>query len=144
MVEPAIRALAVLHRVRRVETDQARRALAEALAHEAALTERDAAIAREVQAARERPDVPDRDRFAAWLTRMRDERAGIAEFHHAAEARTAKARAALAARRLAETAVEEALDRAKAGVLAERDRRERDTLEDAARALRRARESPGA
>ena len=139
MAEPAPRALSVLRRARRVETDDARRALAEALARETALTDRATAIEQAVHDARRQPDIFDREVFAAWLIRIRDDRETIAVARRAAEAGTEAARAALATRRLAETAAEEALDRAMALADAARSKREQAELEDVARAIARTR-----
>ena len=139
MAEPAPRALSVLRRARRVETDDARRALAEALARETALADRATAIEQAVRDARRQPDVFDREVFAAWLIRIRDDRETIAVARRAAEAGTEAARAALATRRLAETAAEEALDRAMALADAARSKRDQAELEDVARAIARTR-----
>ncbi len=139
MADPGPRALAVLRRVRRVETDEARRVLAEALARETALTGRASAIEQAVRDARRLPEVFDREVFAAWLIRIRDDRAFIAMAQRAAEAGTEAARAALAARRLAETAAEEALAQAMALAEAANAKRDQAELEDVARAIARLR-----
>jgi uncharacterized protein YdiU (UPF0061 family) len=130
--------MSALRRLRRVETDDARRHLAEALARETALAERDAVIERELNEALRITGDFDRQAFSAWLGRMRTERAVGEDASREAEARTAAARAALARRRVAETAAEEALSREMTALEAEAARREQVMLEDTARALRRA------
>ena len=144
MPEPNVRALTALRRMRKIETDSARRGLAEALAAEVALAARDAAIAAEVETARQFTGDFDRQSFFHWLERMRTERTRLAEALRSAEARTAAARVALARRRVAETAAEQALDRAALSQAAEAARRDQVMLEDVARALKLAADmSPG-
>ena len=104
MSEANLRALTALHRLRRVETDAARRDLGEAFAWEADLAERHVAMRLEYETACRMTGDFDRDVFAAWLGRMRPEWAGMAEALRDAEARTLAARAALAHRRVAATA----------------------------------------
>ncbi len=138
MAEPRLRVLTALRRLRRVETDTARRELGEALAQEAGLAERDSAIEREVGAARQFTGDFDRQAFFAWWERMRTERARLANAIRVAAARTEAARATLARRRVAETAAEEALTRELNALAADDARREQIVLEDVARGLRRA------
>jgi hypothetical protein len=121
-----------------METDAARRDLGEMLAEETALAARDAAIAAEVETARQFTGEFDRQAFFLWLERMRAERARLAEALRSADARTAAARTALARRRVAETAAEQALDRAALAQAAEAARRDQVMLEDVARALKQA------
>ena len=138
MSDPDLGALTALRRLRKVETDAARRDLGEAVTQEIALAARDAAMGRELDEARRHSGDFDREAFAAWFGRMRGERARLADVMRDAAARTATARTALANRRVAETAADEAL----ANALAARDaavaRREQVMLEDVARALKRA------
>jgi hypothetical protein len=138
----ALRALTSLGRMRRVETDEARRDLAEALGQETALAERDGAILRQVQEARLITGDFDRNAFSAWLGRLGIERARLAAAMREAEARTASARLVLANRRVAETAAEDALAEAVAVRGAETERKDQVMLEDVARALSRNR-GPG-
>ena len=135
MAEPALRALAVVCRLRHVETDAARRALADALADEAALDEADEAVQRRIAAERQFGGDFDHDAFAAWLGLMRARRDGLADASRAARARTEAARTALAARRMAETAAEESRAKAVAAVQEERARGDQAMLEEAARAI---------
>ena len=72
------RALTSLRRLRRVETDKARRVLGEALAQEAALAQRDAAMRYELDTARRMTGDFDREAFSAWLARTRMERTHVA------------------------------------------------------------------
>jgi hypothetical protein len=132
-----IQVLTALGRMRRVETDEARRDLGEALAQETALQTRQAAIGRELEAALKVTGDFDRQAFLAWLRLKRGEQAEVAAAMRAAEARTAEARSELAHHRVAETAAEEALAQAAAAREADVARREQVTLEDVARALRR-------
>jgi len=131
------RALKALTRLRHIETDEARRALAETLAEETALLDRDATLAAAAIAARTVAGEYDRDSFAAFLARVRTERETLAAALRATEARTAAARMALGSRRMAETTAAEALDRTVLERKAETARRDQLTLEDVARALRR-------
>ena len=133
----AIHALTALCRLRRIETDTARRALAEALAWETKLADQEQAITREMSEARLITGEYDRDGFAAWLARMRGERARLAAGSEAAQTRTARARAALAQSRVAENAAGEALAKARAAHAVEAERRDQVMLEDVARAIRR-------
>ena len=103
-IPPEMHTLTALCRVRRVETDEARRDLGEALAQETALAARDEAMRRELETARRVLGEFDREAFSAWWGRMRTERARLADAMRSAEARTATARTALANRRVAETA----------------------------------------
>jgi hypothetical protein len=137
MNTPNLRALTALSRLRRIETDEARRALAAALAEEAALAARDAAIVEEIQQVRDGPAPFDLDMFAAWLGRMMAERSRLAETAREAATRTVTARADLNRRRVAETAAGDALAQATAERDAEFARREQMVLEDVARAMRR-------
>jgi len=89
------RALKALTRLRHIETDEARRALAETLAEETALLDRDATLAAAAIAARTVAGEYDRDSFAAFLARVRAERETLAAALRATEARTAAARMAL-------------------------------------------------
>jgi hypothetical protein len=138
MAESNLRALTALRRLRKIETDAARGDLAQTLAAEVALAARDAAVAAEVETARLFTGDFDRQSFFHWLERMRTERTRLAESLLAAEAGTAAARAALAGRRVAETAAEQALDRAALAKAAEAARRDQVMLEDVARTLKRA------
>jgi hypothetical protein len=135
--DPNLGALTALGRLRHVETDTARRELGTAVTQETALAAQDAALGRELDAARRLSGDFDRDTFVAWFGRMRAERARLGDAMRDAEARTATARTTLAHRRVAETAAEEAL----AGALAVKEaalaRREQIVLEDVARALKR-------
>jgi hypothetical protein len=140
MPEPNLRALTALRRMRHVETDEARRDLGEAMARETALAARDAAMRGELDAARRITGDFDREAFSAWLARSRTERAHVADALRDAEAHTAAARTVLSNRRLAETAAEEALAREAAARQAEVAAKDQLTLEDVARALRRAAE----
>lgn len=137
MPDPDLGALTSLRRMRRVETDAARRDLGEALTQETALAERDGALGRELDKARRYSGYFDRGAFAAWFGCTLAERARLADTVRDAEVRTATARIMLAHRRVAETAAEDAL----ASALALRDatvaRREQVMLEDVARALKR-------
>jgi hypothetical protein len=138
MLDPNLGALTALRRLRRVETDMARRDLGDAVTQETALAARDGAMGRELDEARRHSGDFDRESFAAWFGRARAERARLADAMRDAEAHSAAARATLGHRRVAETAAEEAL----ASALAARDaavaRREQVMLEDIARALKRA------
>jgi hypothetical protein len=138
MSDPNLRALTALRRMRHVETDEARRDLGDAMAQETALVARDAAIRGELDTARGMTGEFDREAFAAWLRRSMTERARLADALKQAEAQSAAARIVLANRRLAETAAEEALARGVAAVEAEAARKDQLTLEDVARALKRA------
>lgn len=131
------RALSALVRLRHIETDLARRDLADRLAEEAALLDRDTALAREVEAARTVTGAYDQQAFAAFLARVRGERERLAVALREVSARVRAARADLAARRMAETSAGDALAEARAGEAAEEARRDQATLEDVARALRR-------
>jgi hypothetical protein len=138
MSDPHLAALTALRRLRRVETDMARRDLGEAMAQETALAARDDAMVRELDEARRISGDFDREAFVAWFGRMRAERERLADAIREAEARAAAARTTLAQRRVAETAAEEALARAMAAVEADIARRDQLMLEDVARALKRA------
>ncbi len=136
-MEPRTRALMALRRSRRIETDLARRDLGVVLAHEADLIAGEQAIAREVEGARREIGAFDPDVFAAWLGRMAARRAALGEEARAAAETVAAARRELAARRMAETAAEDALGHIMAERALEVARRDQMTLEDVARALRR-------
>src|SRR5271156_2997759 len=69
--DPDLRTLTALRRLRRVETDEARRDLGVALAQETALAARDEAMRGELEAARQVSGDFDRDAFSAWWARMR-------------------------------------------------------------------------
>lgn len=101
---PARDPLAVLARVRRLETDQARRHLAERLARGAAAAARleaaDRAIAAEAACAAQPAD------YAAWLVRGRADRARAAGLLALEREAEETARQALAAARAASRAVE--------------------------------------
>jgi len=137
-VLPEMHALAALCRVRRVETDAARRELGEALAQETALAARDEAMRHELETARRVLGEFDREAFSAWWDRMRVERTRLADVIRTAEARTAAARTTLANRRVAETAVKDALAREVSAQEVTMERREQGMMEDIARALTRA------
>lgn len=130
--------LTALCRVRRVETDEARRDLGEALAQETALAARDDAMRCELDTARQIFGEFDREAFAAWWGRMRIERARLTDAMRTAEARTAAARTVLANRRAAETAAKDTLAREVTTHEVTLARREQGMLEDVARALTRA------
>ena len=131
-------ALTVLRRVRQIETDVARRDLADILAELEAIAARAASVEREVATARlGQDDLAARDAFVRWLDRMRLERARLTDQARDAEARAGAARQALAERRRAETVAEEALARAMAELGKEAAHREQIVLEDAARGFRR-------
>ncbi len=103
--------LPVVHRLRRLAADEARRALAEYLTVEseaaAALRALDAEIAAETDAASD-PDQDDRpvEDFAVWLRRISVDRAAAVAALEDAETQSAEARAVLAASRTAERALE--------------------------------------
>jgi hypothetical protein len=140
MPDPNIRALNALHRLRRAETDEARRDLGQAQAQETALARRNAAMRDELDTARRMTGDFDREAFSAWLGRTRVERKNVADALKEAEAGTTAARTLLANRRVAETSAEEALARAVTARDAEVSRRDQVMLEDVARALKRAAE----
>lgn len=127
------RRLANLVRLRRLETDAARRDLAQALAEEGAILARDSALAAEVASVRAAGDVPDREILAAWLARRGAERADLAESLRVAAGRTAAVRAGLTGRRMAETAADEAFAAARAAAARLDQGRSQVGLEDAAR-----------
>ena len=137
---PKIHALSALHRLRRVETDEARHCLGEALAEEAELASREAAMREELDAALRMTGDFDREAFSAWLERTRAERARLADALRDAAARTGAARVDLGHRRVAETAAEDALAQSVAALEAEAARKDQVMLEDVSRALRRAAE----
>jgi len=138
MSDGDLHALTSLCRLRRAETDAARRDLGEALAREIALSTRDQAMREELEAARQGAGDFDREAFTVWWARKRADRSEIAEAMRIAASQTAAARAVLATRRLAETAAGDAL----AKEITARDltvaRRDQAMLEDVARALKRA------
>jgi hypothetical protein len=134
-VAPAMHTLTALCRVRRVETEQARRDLGVALAQETALAARDEAMRCELETARRVLGEFDREAFSAWWERMRIERARLADAMLTAEARAAAARIVLANRRVAETAAKDALAREVTAHDLTVARREQGMLEDVARAL---------
>jgi hypothetical protein len=137
MPAPDLAPLQALRRLRRVETDAARRALGDALTQEASLTAKQSTLVHELAAARRISGTFDRDAFAAWFARVRAEQRQVAAALLAAAARTAAARTALAQRRVAETAAESALASGVAAKAAAAAQREQVILEDASRALRR-------
>ena len=136
MAAPELRMLTALCRLRRIETDAARRALGAALAEETALAKRATEIGAELGAARRMAGEFDREAFAAWFGRMRADRAHLEEALRAAEAHTAAAQSHLAQSRVAETAAGDALAAAKARRDAAMARGDQLVLEDVARALR--------
>ena len=136
MADPELRVLTALCRLRRMETDAARRALGEALSQETILAEREAAVAAECEAARGMVGDFDHDTFSAWFTRMRAEQTRLSEAHRDAAAQTAATQQELARTRVAETAAEDALAAATARRDAARAHAEQMVLEDVARALR--------
>jgi hypothetical protein len=99
---PARDPLAILARLRRLETDQARRFLAERVGRSAAADEQaEAAVAAiAAEAATSQPDA-----FGAWLTRGLAARARAAHLAAIAEREAEAARAALADARAGELAV---------------------------------------
>ncbi len=103
-------ALATLHRLRRLATDQARRDLAATLATAQAAETRlealQAALAAEAAAAETDPAHPLAGAYARWLPAAQSRRAAAATAVDEADARTAVARAALAEARAAARAVE--------------------------------------
>ncbi len=137
MADPELAALTALRRLRHVETDAARRDLGDALTRETVLTDQDAGLRTEIDAARQFPGEFDRDAFIAWFGRKRAERAQLADALRDAEARTTTARTVLAQRRVAETSAEEALAAAIASRDADAAHREQIMLEDVSRTLRR-------
>lgn len=137
-VLPEMHTLTALYRVRRVETDEARRDLGEALAQETALAARDETMRCELEAARQVSGEFDREAFSAWWGRMRIERTRLTDAMRTAEARTAAAQTMLANRRVAETAAKDALAREVTAHEVTVARREQGMLEDVARALTRA------
>ena len=134
--------LKTLLRLRRLEVDEARLALAEGIREERAVH---AAVAI-AQHAREREmreasDMPLQNRgpdeFVAWLGAHRAHRAVLEIRQTAVAVRTEEARAALAASRSAAEAVEELLLQQRGRHLAERARLEQLTLDEAAARLTR-------
>jgi hypothetical protein len=115
--DPDLHALTSLRRLRRAETDEARRDLAEALGRERELAERGEALRRDLDAARHASGDFDRDAFFAWWERMRCEREKLN-------------------RRVAETAAVDALASEVAARAAALARHEQAVLEDVARALK--------
>ncbi len=91
-----LRSLSALRRLRHAETDTARRDLGLAMSEEAALAAREAALGRELDAARRLTGEFDREAFAAWFSRTRAERERLAGELRAAAARAAEARSLLA------------------------------------------------
>ena len=138
--DPRTRAMDALRRVRHIETDEARRDLADALAVEDALRVRDEGLVRAMAAARGVTGDFDREALAAFLTHSGRELAALADALRAAEARTAEVRAALTRRRRAEDAANDARDRIGAALAVEEARRDQVVLEEAARGVRRVRE----
>jgi hypothetical protein len=137
MADPDLAALTALRRLRHVETDTARRALGEAMTQETALAAREAAMRRDLDAARRMTGDFDREAFMAWFSRTRATWTVLGGELREAASRTEAARAALGRRRLAETAAEEALAQAAAVKQAALDRREQAMLEEVARELKR-------
>jgi hypothetical protein len=131
-----LNALTSLCRLRRVETDAARRDLGDAMSQETALASRIAAMEREADDARRVSGPFDREAFAAWFARMLDLRVRLTAAMRDAEVQSTVARTTLAHRRVAETAAEEALAAAMTAREADVTRREQLALEDVARALR--------
>jgi hypothetical protein len=131
-----LRVLTALCRLRRVETDSARRDLSEALAGEIALAAREAVVQRQIEEALAVTGDFDRQAFALWFGRMRTEQTELGQAMQAADAQTRATRTALAHRRVAETAAETALGQEITARAAEVARREQVALEDAARASR--------
>lgn len=136
MPESSLGALTALHRLRHAETDAARRDLGEALAREAALSAQDDALRRELADAHRIPVDFDREAFAAFLGRMRAERARLADVMREAAARTTSAQTVLARRRAAEIVAGSALASALAARNSAAARREQVALEDIARVLK--------
>jgi hypothetical protein len=139
MPDRAIRALAALRRLRRIETDAARRDLGEAIRRELTEVEREQAAIREMDAARRADGCFDADTFSRWYAGMVIRRDQLAGTRREATSHTADARAALTVRRLAERAAEDALARRVAEEEAVTARRDQATLEEVARAVRQAR-----
>jgi hypothetical protein len=136
MPDPNLRALHTLGRLRRSETDEARRDLAVALGREAQLIARDTEMAREIGAARDMNGDFDRETFSAWIVQVLAERRRVAAASREAAAVTASAQSALARRRVAATATESVIREAVLALEQEAARREQFVMEDAARALR--------
>jgi hypothetical protein len=80
----------------------------------------------------------DRESFSAWLGRVHTDRLRLAQESRDAEAHSAASRVALAHRRVAEAAAEEALAREMTARASELARRDQVMLEDVARVLRQA------
>jgi|GEM_PF-1941729 len=129
--------LPVVHRLRRLAADEARRALADCLTAEAeaadALRTLDAEIAAETDAASD-PDQDDRpvEDFAVWLRRISVDRAAAAAALSVAETRSAEARAVLAASRTAERALEILMEQQAAERRAAAERRDQAALDEIA------------
>lgn len=138
MADHDLRSLSSLHRLRRIETDAARRELSDTLAMETMLSEQDSALGEEMDGGRQLTGYFDRDAFFAWWARLMAERARLAAALNEARVTTAAIRENLAHRRVAETAAEEALAAAVAMREAETARRDQLMLEDVSRALSRA------
>lgn len=140
MPNPDLGALAALRRLRHVETEAARRDLADALTRQTELAAREDALRRELDEARRHSGDFDREAFIAWFARKQWEMERLAETIRDAEAVAAAARTALARREVAESVAEEAWANATAALRAAADRRQQVMLEDVARALKRAAE----
>lgn len=133
MSGPLSKVLATVARVRRIETDTARRALAIALAREADLARRAAGAEGALAAARTMTEPFDQQTFSAYVSRVTQERSRLLAASKAAETETDLARAALAARRMAETVASEALAGARRSEDHALSQRTQTALEDAAR-----------
>lgn len=136
VADSRLRTLNAVRRLRHVETNEARRDLAAALARESVLADQDAAIVRDIAVARQIDGDFDREALAAWLMRIRVERDRLAAEMPAAIVRTAEARSVLAGRRMAENAAEEAGSAAAKALETAAARRDQTMLEDVARASR--------
>ena len=136
MPDGTTRALIALCRLRRVRTDSARRDLAQAVARERAVVEREAGLTRAMDDARRIDDGFDREVYSRWFARMIAERQRMGEMRAEAAALTAAERAELARRRVAETAAEDAVARRMAEAELITARRDQATLEEIARAIR--------
>jgi flagellar export protein FliJ len=128
----------VVARLRTLAVEEARRALADCLAAEAAAAEAvralDAAIAAETDAA---ADLAGDDRsvedFSAWLRHANAERAAAQAVLATAETRSVEARTVLAASRAAAQALDSLLARREADRQAAAGRREQAALDEAGR-----------
>jgi flagellar export protein FliJ len=129
-------ALATLHRLRRLATDQARRDLAATLATtlvaETRFTAIQASLTAEAAAAQTDPVHPLAGAYARWLPAAQSQRAAAAIALQEAEAQAALTRAALAEARAAARAVEIIADERAANARHRRLAREQTASDDLA------------